>query len=1855
MKVSIKELNNVIQGENNLCYGKEYNRFDIAYIAGLMLLNHLNGCQFVVRHNIEESKIWELRQTIYSFLRIYGVNFSDIFSRFDYILPPNEQNDKRDVSRSFAPIMLIRNLDDFRLYFENDLDSKNAIYEYKQKYISTLINAKSNELEIAYFQNQDSIITALNANSPIHTFVFSILYHKINPFVSPATKDINDPKQRVHELWDFTVEYIKGLKELGKNIYEHSGSAGVITIRAYDKDSNIEDEPYYIGKDLETFVWDLGESGIMPTLRNNSEKQLQTLGKLTNIYAEDLEVLNQGFTIADFLQHNSKIPKILNQQTFREIAHYGLISFNKLILQNMGLVAISSKGLADTHDTYSTSDTKFTLPSRGTSYFFSLPFNYKLFQITDRQPVKDKPSVMGEGSIKTLSEIRKFKIINTPENANESCSILKIDLSDKKILGREDELQIFNAFDSELLNVDNISHLCIDLNGTLISPSSLLRILAYLSCNSPKDIILYNLKNQLYVEFINNNMLFLESVCKQQTGSSSTPFWYNNRAILIYTKLDNPEFYFADILYGQSKEEFNYFNKVLSHTFFNSWYIQSGPYEPTSEYVVPNCFKAFFSGNSLLPFDILLKNNGKQLFIQNLEILLDKEIINTDTPQGDKLLNYINEYLDGHKISNTHVNIGSKLHATDFYYAKRLFHDSFYSSRMAIILADKIAAEFEHRIIAENNTLTIDEREKKLAEIDITLVGYEKYSEMMLSLIRKFMSDMGFNASKINHFITIDYDGKLKQEPHNEPIHDHVVIIVPIASTGGTSVKIKNTLTRSKEKYSLHNIILAYDSGYADLLDKDGSQNYLVRLHTKWLLPDTCEYCFNDTESKSLIETDKTALTPITIFQPPKKAVETPFPNNFLSDFNKIKFKDSLLYKKVKRNSEFLLFSTNTDQLIEDNKSEINSWLETIHTELYGPQKSLNGSDRVIIISPCHYSNMRFIEMVNDIVFGSSATIIHYQTDVDYLQNFELLYKKTLSQPGAKVIFVDDSLISGKTFFKVYDLFRYTVEYKTPLYAAIFLSDKAPSDIRERVGRTVTRPIVDTKYPRKYSFLSVNIPSLPKVMGENPLEYEINRYRALSKIVLHDVLRWSFSNKADSLEKFDAIMKDDLNEKSVADKEKHLRMFKATHCSYNFFSGKYSKDIVFEDFLYECGFEPNRTEDRTSVMKVLSQYPLVLYLPIRTKAFDWHKKWLNEKIDKLTNLLKSKEVSLSYDEFSELKFLIRRSVFLGNYRILQGDFFKLMRGIMNKINQNDFIYVATRVPTILIEPFDYIEKDRRELNATEKKNLEDFHIFLLTQYVEIVHKNKWCALYIIKNTCQIENNNPADVQWGRFLRMLRNEMSVVSNYFVSDICNCYDNTDYFASEEWNERCEKPEYEITKEVLKLDSQKAQGQFQEYIKVKTFLRDDNEGKVGNKTLSQKTEMLFNGMRKIIGEQTGAFFIVKDGKDNNHLVYDCSYDNKYFINELSETKHKILFDFLSGELDSTNTSIKVIVEYAKQPEKGWKCLYEEEVGSDGRVISFMGENKSLLLIRISDENDPKKCLGLMGLYGMSPISQDILAKQLLMLLREDLSRFVKRHHKNDEFYSLREAEAIKRFAYLAGHGRHMMKELAKNNPELYRNVVGTMEKIQYFFAVKYTDSKDAGVDVRDEFKWIFTGDDFSQTSFNDIKELADDIFATDIIETNVDIIDKSETPRNSIRSEYKEEIIKFICFELFINAKKNRFVLINDFNHCDFKTNHFRLNFESTHDNLFKISIWSTGPKIDQETETRINDDLPMKPKHEISGIDLIRKVITMLNEKNSLSISSMALERDCNFHSDSACCGKDCRIYKNEVIITLFPLK
>jgi hypothetical protein len=330
--------------------------------------------------------------------------------------------------------------------------------------------------------------------------------------------------------------------------------------------------------------------------------------------------------------------------------------------------------------------------------------------------------------------------------------------------------------------------------------------------------------------------------------------------------------------------------------------------------------------------------------------------------------------------------------------------------------------------------------------------------------------------------------------------------------------------------------------------------------------------------------------------------------------------------------------------------------------------------------------------------------------------------------------------------------------------------------------------------------------------------------------------------------------------------------------------------------------------------------------------------------------------------------------------------------------------------------------------------------------------------------------------------------------------------------------------------------------------------------------------------------------------------------------------IFRFLYGIPDVQGAAVETIKEYEKE-ETTWIDSYNDHCQP---ILSFLTDSNYLLLIRICNIEEGKFITsGMLGFYGQESLChlrESVISKQLLMLLRDDINKFIIKHHKNDEFAKLREEELRNRYAYLAGHGRKMLQDLIEDNDcrQIFADVVGTINKLQYIFSTEINRKKREEYLV-EAFANETNGNDPKIS--NDIEDMARKIYKTSIIENEVELSDNFEFPESSkevLNSfNFNHKLIKFIFFELFVNAKKNRFHYITGSN----EGNELKVSIKQE-SNRIVIKITSTGAKFDYEMRTNINQlNTPVKEKskYEISsGIELMRDVIMSINSDNFIYV-------------------------------------
>ncbi len=410
------------------------------------------------------------------------------------------------------------------------------------------------------------------------------------------------------------------------------------------------------------------------------------------------------------------------------------------------------------------------------------------------------------------------------------------------------------------------------------------------------------------------------------------------------------------------------------------------------------------------------------------------------------LKNDISKMKTGCKIPNTHVRLGSKIHITEFYQAEILFQNNYFTTRFAYLVTEDIC--------------------KKVNDVDnLVLVGYETYSEMLcyeiVELLRnrlegntkKDIQYLIYEQKNGENFRYIEGLGKEKQYSF--------IFMVPINSTLTTHNKMQAALKRIRnvdlvvENYGIllfcpknddvifKNIRKQYDwDAISDTeiktsLVDGGKVKYFFRTKVEWKDALKCNCCFPKDkydEEQPLIETNKASIIPMQKLE----LIESNRENTIRSkqdieeESDKISaLSQCMIYSHIERNGNHFNYYFQTEQFFRQNKDLISEWLKNI--------RFVDNAENDIIVfnilvSPQHYSNNGFVVEVNRNVFHNASLVLNIEVNKEFRSNIKakysnlLLLYNNLEKCGRKAEirfhYVDDSIISGATFYRAKSIIR---------------------------------------------------------------------------------------------------------------------------------------------------------------------------------------------------------------------------------------------------------------------------------------------------------------------------------------------------------------------------------------------------------------------------------------------------------------------------------------------------------------------------------------------------------------------------------------------------------------------------------------------------------------------------------------------------------------------------------------------------------------------------------------------------------------------------------------------------------------
>lgn len=446
------------------------------------------------------------------------------------------------------------------------------------------------------------------------------------------------------------------------------------------------------------------------------------------------------------------------------------------------------------------------------------------------------------------------------------------------------------------------------------------------------------------------------------------------------------------------------------------------------------------------PYDILYgvegEGNGKTIFEQYTLQVLETDIQNRAF---------------GCKISDTHMRLGSTIHIDCFYEAELLFNNRLFASRFAYLLVREMIRDTQF-VKAEK----------------ITLYSYALYSETLIvetiNILENLYPEKDLDYSileresehrEFTHVDRIRYSTSFtSKEKQEEYFKDRkIVCIVPINSTLKTHEKLISLFCEDNPKVNLSEQLIL---NYALILvgSKENNQywgideekrtfdqislnihpmpHYFIAVKVEYYEALGCELCFpqNPLDEVPLVEVNAASTIPNQSLGLYGKGEDGDFSyEQIQQEEHKLTvLKDSLMYSHIQRGENHYLYYFKTDELFLKHKLEIIEWLKEIENIV-----KAKADEYHILFCPAHFSNAGFLECVNRFVFHDAALIIRVDVDKEYRSNIcvkysnlamlvDLLSKEQNKGKVIKVHYIDDSIVTGRTFYRAKSLISSVVD-----------------------------------------------------------------------------------------------------------------------------------------------------------------------------------------------------------------------------------------------------------------------------------------------------------------------------------------------------------------------------------------------------------------------------------------------------------------------------------------------------------------------------------------------------------------------------------------------------------------------------------------------------------------------------------------------------------------------------------------------------------------------------------------------------------------------------------------------------------
>lgn len=510
---------------------------------------------------------------------------------------------------------------------------------------------------------------------------------------------------------------------------------------------------------------------------------------------------------------------------------------------------------------------------------------------------------------------------------------------------------------------------------------------------------------------------------------------------------------------------------------------------------------------SLFPFELCLPtdfgNHESQEMDWRHNWFLDKmkHILNTSIQDE----NY------GCLIDDIHIRLGSKLHLNRFYEAELLFHNMGNIVRFAYIIVREL----------------LYGNQKLLTDQPVLLLGYEKYSSMLLMQVEYWIKRSG-QFSEVNTAIV--YDSEDEKEVKVRPYFDEekdvrhaagsvqIVTVIPIGTTLSTVYKMQNVSRQQLKNHfgdqwseraasrnfclilvnkdltigNLSKISARYWSNLEweehlvtlkrELIDEQKVQvRYFIETEAEWLDPKECPVCRSTGgKMRPIIDGKHSDIMPGAIFSLWGEHAGTfrKLVGNIDKNRKRIDaLYGNVFYSHIYHGNNHFQFYIDFKKLYEENKEDIDSDL----------RKNCVQQDCFhVIVSPLQLSNSTFVKAVIDNVFDGNVRFLHMNITESYREEVRTKFSHLTQEfrrmrqtnPKAKFSFhfVDTSIVTGGQLNRARLLIQMLLNQSNVNYSDVCLFD--------RVFLLVNRCSYDTANyfvyePEKnmYAYIHLAIPS----------------------------------------------------------------------------------------------------------------------------------------------------------------------------------------------------------------------------------------------------------------------------------------------------------------------------------------------------------------------------------------------------------------------------------------------------------------------------------------------------------------------------------------------------------------------------------------------------------------------------------------------------------------------------------------------------------------------------------------------------------------------------------------------------------